>query len=265
MALSTVLATGERYLGDAGDFLLINRFARRTGWLHGFMTFYAGTLGIALCVVLLAVGWWLARRSRSPRAMASLVWAGVGAVVAVGVNQPIVSAVHERRPYQSIPHVLLLVSRSSDYGFPSDHATMAGAVAAGLCYVNRRLGITAWAVALLLAFARVYVGAHYPHDVIAGLLLGAAVVVIGHLLVRPLLTPLIRRLSQSPLRPFLAAGPRPDSRSADTRASSSTARDAASRPGDPRSPADNAGASDPAGRGGAGPAGNPRAGSHGDS
>src|SRR5690349_4852470 len=100
MTVAAVLATGERYLGDAGDFLLVNRFARRTGWLHGFMTFYAETLGVAVCAVLLAVGWWVARRARDPRAMASLVWAAVGTLVAVGVNQPIVSAVHERRPYQ---------------------------------------------------------------------------------------------------------------------------------------------------------------------
>lgn len=207
MTMPTVLASGEQYLGDAGDFLLINRFAVRTGWLHGFMTFYAETLGVALCVALLSVGWWLARRTRDPRAMASLVWAGLGTAVAVGVNQPIVSAVHERRPYQSIPHMLLLVSRSSDYGFPSDHATMAGAVAAGLCFVNRRLGITAWVVALLLAFSRVYVGAHYPHDVIAGLLLGAAVIVIGRLVAVPVLVAVIGRLSVTPLRPLLTAGP----------------------------------------------------------
>jgi membrane-associated phospholipid phosphatase len=207
MTPSIALSMPGQYLGDAGDFLLINRFARRTGCLHGFMTFYAATLGITLLVLLLAAGWWLARRRRDPRVMASLVWAGVGTLVAVGVNQPIVNTVAERRPYQSIPHVLLLVSRSSDYGFPSDHATMAGAVAAGLCYVNRRLGITAWVVAALLAFARVYVGAHYPHDVAAGLLLGAAVIVAGHYAARSLLTPVIRRLSSTPLRPLLTAGP----------------------------------------------------------
>ena len=212
MTASTVVSAGEQYLGDAGDFLLINRFARRTDWLHGFMTFYAETLGVVLCVALLVVGWWLARRTRDPRAMANLVWAGVGALVAVGINQPIVAAVHERRPYQSIPHILVLVSRSSDYGFPSDHATMAGAVAAGLCFVNRRLGITAWVLALLLAFARVYVGAHYPHDVVAGLLLGAAVIVVGRLVAVPVLAAVVRWLSTTPLRPLVAAGPKSESR-----------------------------------------------------
>ena len=196
----------EQYLGDAGDFLLINRFARRTGWLHTPLTGYAG-YGVALFVLLLAAGWWLARRSGDVRVMAAAVWAVLGTLVAVAVNQPIVHAIGEKRPYTSIPHVLVLVGRSSDYGFPSDHATMAGAVAAGLCYINRRLGIVAWIAAALLAFSRVYVGAHYPHDVAAGLALGAAVIVIGQVGARPLLARAITRLTGTPLRALLTATP----------------------------------------------------------
>lgn len=198
----------DAYLGDAGDFLLINRFARRTEWLHAVMTAYAETVGIGVLLVLLALGWWLARRRSDVRVVAAAIWAVLGAVVAVGVNQPIVNAVAERRPYTSIPHVLVLVSRSSDYGFPSDHATMAGAVATGLCFVSRRLGIAAWAAAVLLAFSRVYVGAHYPHDVEAGLVLGAAVVILGRLVAMAPLAALIIRLARTPVRPlFLAAQP----------------------------------------------------------
>jgi undecaprenyl-diphosphatase len=211
------LPSAESYLGDAGDFLLINRFARRTGWLHGFMTGYASTYGIAILVLLLAIGWWLARKAGELRTMAALAWAGLGTLVAVGGNQPIVNAVAEKRPYVSIPHTLLLVGRSADYGFPSDHAVMAGAVAAGLCYVNRRLGVIAWVVAVLLAFSRVYVGAHYPHDVAAGLALGAAVVVLGQLLARPILVWLLGRLVRTPLQPLLIDGSRePEPTSAQT-------------------------------------------------
>jgi membrane-associated phospholipid phosphatase len=206
MTALLALPMTDSYLGDAGDFLLINRFARRTGWLHGVMTGYASTYGIVILVLLLGTGWWLARRAGRLHTMAALVWAGLGTLVAVGVNQPIVTAVAEKRPYVSIPHTLLLVSRSADYGFPSDHAVMAGAVATGLCYVNRRLGILAWVAAVLLAFSRVYVGAHYPHDVAAGLVLGAAVIVIGQLVARPVLIWLLGRLVGTPLRPLLVAG-----------------------------------------------------------
>jgi len=192
----------ENYLGDAGDFLLVNRFARRTPWLHGILAEYAGA-GLALFVVLIAVGWWLARRQSSLDRMAAVIWSGIGTLVAVAVNQPIVHAVAERRPYTSIPNALLLVGRSADYGFPSDHATMAGAVATGLLYVNRRLGVLTWCVAVLMAFSRVYVGAHYPHDVAAGLALGATVIVLGRIVVHPLLRTLLHRLARTRLRPAL--------------------------------------------------------------
>ena len=46
------------------------------------------------------------------------------------------------RPYQTHPWLLVLASRTSDFSFPSDHAVMAGAVAAGLLLVSRLTGPT---------------------------------------------------------------------------------------------------------------------------
>lgn len=235
-----VVPLAQSFPGDAGDFLVINRFARRTGWLHGIMTGYASTYGIVVLAVLLVIGWWLARRAAEFRAMAAVALAGLGTLVAVGINQPIVSAIAEKRPYASLPHVTLLVSRSTDYGFPSDHATMAGAVAAGLCYVNRRLGMTAWAAAVLLAFSRVYVGAHYPLDVAAGLALGAAVIVLGQTLARPILIWLLTRMVRTPLRPLVSVG-RHDARTA--RSGRESGRSAQA----PETGNDSVGYSDPAG------------------
>lgn len=201
---------GSAYPGDAGDFLLVNRFARRTGWLHGFLADYAGVLGVGVLGLLLVLGWWLAWRRGDARASAAVVWAALGGLVAVAVNQPIVSAVAEPRPFARLPHVLLLVSHSADYGFPSDHATLAGAVATGLCFAHRRLGLVAWVAALLLAFARVYVGVHYPHDVEAGLALGAAVSAAGWVAARPALTWLVDRAGRTAAAPLVHAR-RPDS------------------------------------------------------
>ncbi len=56
---------------------------------------------------------------------------------------------------------------------------MAGAVAAGLWLLDRRLGAVATLSALVMAFARVYIAAHYPHDVLVGLAFGAAVALVG--------------------------------------------------------------------------------------
>ena len=94
----------------------------------------------------------------------------------------------EARPYVTHPHLLRLAGFTTDFSFPSDHAVMGGAVAAGLLLVNRRLGLLACLAAALLAFAGVYIGAHYPWDVLGGLAFGASVTLLGWLLLQHPLT-----------------------------------------------------------------------------
>ena len=187
-------------------FLDVNRLSRSAPALHDPVRLYA-VYGVVLFALLLALSWWLARRSGSPRAMAASLWAPVGAVIAIALNQPLGRAVHEARPYTVFPHELVLVARTHDFSFPSDHAVMAGAVAAGVLLVDRRLGLLTCLLALLLAFARVFVGAHFPLDVEAGLLFGAAVSLVGYLLVRVPLARLVQRLSRTQLRPLLTSAP----------------------------------------------------------
>ena len=106
-------------------------------------------------------------------------------------------------PTRTMTDVHVLVDRTTDFSFPSDHATVAGAVAVGLLLANRRWGIVAAFAALVMAFTRVYVGAHYPGDVVAGLALGGAVATAGHYLLVPTLTRLLQRLGPTALRPLV--------------------------------------------------------------
>jgi membrane-associated phospholipid phosphatase len=200
----TALNLNNPVPGDRAIFDTINTFARHTVWLHSPTLAYA-TYGVVLFAGLLLAGWWVARSTGNHTKVAAALWTPLGAMLALAINQPIVNGVREARPYTVLPDILVLAHRSTDYSFPSDHAVMAGAVAGGLFLVNRRLGIVAALAALLMAFARVYIGAHWPGDVEVGLVLGAAVTVGGFKVIERPAVALVGFLVTTPLRRLLVA------------------------------------------------------------
>jgi membrane-associated phospholipid phosphatase len=177
-------------------FFAINSFARRTPGLHAPFLAYA-KYGLALFALLLLAGVLIARRDQA-WVLAAAGWACVATLLVVGLNQPVGHLFAEARPYATHPQILRLADVTTDFSFPSDHAVMGGAVATGLLLVNRRLGLLAALAAALMAFARVYIGAHYPWDVLGGLVLGGAVVLLGWLLLRHPLTNLTTWLRRQP-------------------------------------------------------------------
>jgi undecaprenyl-diphosphatase len=189
---------------DGSLYRSINRLAAHTGWAHTTFRIYAKD-GIVVFAVLLIAGWLLERRGNDIVGVAGVIGAGVAALLAVGLVQLIGNLVDRARPYTVMPSSHLLVAKTADFSFPSDHATAVGAIAVGLFLVRRRLGIVACVLALVMAFARVYVGAHYPGDVVAGLLLGAVTAVLIRPLAVRLLVPLLGWVRGTPLGVVVAA------------------------------------------------------------
>lgn len=77
------------------------------------------------------------------------------------------------RPYELIDGLKLMIEKQKDFSFPSGHAT--NSFAAGWVIfrrVPRRYGIPTLILACLIALSRLYVGVHYPTDVLAGMLIG---------------------------------------------------------------------------------------------
>lgn len=194
----------------------VNTFAVHTAWLHGFMKAFA-VYGVGIFALLVLAAWWYARsQAGGPPAVAAAIWTAAGTIIAVGLNQIIVNAVSRQRPYLAVHTAEVLVARSTDPSFPSDHAMAAGAAAAGLWVVahyggraTRSLAVAGTVLALLVAFSRVYVGAHYPGDVTAGLLVGAAITIIGWLALKSILIAGLSYVATyRHLRPLVIAGDR---------------------------------------------------------
>jgi membrane-associated phospholipid phosphatase len=96
-------------------------------------------------------------------------------------------AFDRERPYEVIPQADPLLRWDISTAMPSGHASASAAAAVILGYLLG--GRWGWAVALLavaVGFARVYIGVHYPSDVLAGAAVGAAVGLVAVALVRRL-------------------------------------------------------------------------------
>lgn len=114
-----------------------------------------------------------------PRHRAAAGRAILALALTLGINDPIVKRVVARpRPFagQLVDARVIQYPRPTTPSFPSGHSATAvvGAVSLARVWPQAR-----WALAILgalIAYSRIYVGVHYPTDVIAGLLVGAACV-----------------------------------------------------------------------------------------
>ncbi|MEV2247658.1 phosphatase PAP2 family protein [Streptomyces sp. NPDC049970] len=170
-------------------------------WFDRVMEF-VGEYGIMLGMVLVVLWcWWSVRRrgtsEDSVTAVAGLVWAPLAAGVALLINIPIRGFVERPRPFFDHQGLDVLVKGKTDFSFVSDHATMAMAIAVGLFVANRKFGLVAIALALLEGFCRVYMGVHYPTDVIGGFALGTAVALLLAPLAMMLLTPVVGAVARA--------------------------------------------------------------------
>ncbi|MFF4910466.1 phosphatase PAP2 family protein [Streptomyces sp. NPDC001260] len=169
-------------------------------WFDRGMEF-VGEYGLLLAMVLLVLWcWWSVRRRGAEDAassVAALVWTPIAAGIAVLVNVPIRGFVERPRPFLEHQGLDVLVSGKTDYSFVSDHATITMAIGVGLFVANRKFGIAGIALALLEGFCRVYMGVHYPTDVVGGFALGTAVALLLSPLAMALLTPLMKAVEGS--------------------------------------------------------------------
>jgi undecaprenyl-diphosphatase len=174
----------------------INRVVSDHSWLGS--TFKAietyGTIVIAVAAVCL----WFAARPGGDRKWKLAAGSALGAA-ALGllVNKVVSSLYHRDRPYQTHHVDHIWGPRKTDASFPSDHSSAAFAIAVAIFLIDPVVGAAFLVLAALIAVGRVVVGEHYPGDVLAGGLIGAAAACIVVRFARPLISWLVRLVERA--------------------------------------------------------------------
>ena len=110
----------------------------------------------------------------------------MGLIVCNLILKPLVARV---RPYDYLDITIqLLISAPHDYSFPSGHTIASFEAATALLIHDRKLGIPAMVLAVLIAFSRLYLYVHYPTDVIASVFLGIGLAFLSSWLVKKAFT-----------------------------------------------------------------------------
>lgn len=141
----------------------------RAGWLTPLFeaATWAGTWGSVWLVLGLAVAF---LRSRWGVLLAATL-----AVAVAEVASPAIKAVVDRpRPLGGLADPAPVIRVPGTPSFPSGHATTAFAGATVLALAVPRAALPAYLLAAAVAYSRVYLGVHYPGDILAGAVLGCA-------------------------------------------------------------------------------------------
>ena len=164
---------------DSTVFFWINGLAGHVPAVDSFMRLIASDYLIPLSMTLVQfVLWFIApspeRRERNQKAT-FVTFTAVG--FACFVVKMIDLSYHRLRPFEVYPtgEVTLLFYTPTDPSFPANMVAVAFAFAMGTWLLSRKLGWILFIPAALVAFARIYVGVHFPLDAIGGAVIGIAV------------------------------------------------------------------------------------------
>ncbi|HET7127545.1 MAG TPA: phosphatase PAP2 family protein [Gaiellaceae bacterium] len=154
-------------------------------------------VAIFAIVALAGFLWFLARPGGSLKPKLAAASAAFSVVIGLLLNVVAGSLWHHDRPFVDHPRqTVLLVHHVADNSFPSDHSTVAFAAAFAVFVFYRRLGAVLVLAAIGVAIARMLVGVHYPVDVAASLVIGAASASVVIFAGRPHVLWVVRRASR---------------------------------------------------------------------
>lgn len=152
-----------------GQILLFFQEFIRNRFLTPVLVFLTSLGNAGIIWILISVGFLFFKKTRKIGCMSLLAL-----FFSLIVNNLLLKNLIARgRPYDAIPELYPLVKKPTDYSFPSGH-TAAAFSAACVFFRNlsKKFGIPLIVLAAVIAVSRLYVGVHYPSDVLVGLISG---------------------------------------------------------------------------------------------
>ena len=173
LAISLVWSTGQQL--DAWAFLFFNVRGRRPFWLDRIMLAFT-QVGNGFTTLIIAVLLFLVNESYLASELI------LGTLTLWLLVELVKFSIHRSRPFIKLVQTRIVGFRPAGLSFPSGHTSQVFFMAT---LVTQHFHPSVWVVfllyatALLVGLTRMYVGAHYPRDVLAGAILGTAWGLLG--------------------------------------------------------------------------------------
>jgi undecaprenyl-diphosphatase len=175
---------------DLDILAFFNQFSQRIGTLDKAVFFLSGCQLLKGGVLIALVWWaWFKENEQQSQARKHIISTLLSCFIAMLLARVLAIAL----PFRSRPIHDETLPFSRPYGmgktviegwssFPSDHAVLFFALCSGIFFVSKRAGAFAFAyTALFIATPRIYLGLHYPTDIIAGAVIGITIAFLGNL------------------------------------------------------------------------------------
>jgi undecaprenyl-diphosphatase len=146
-------------------------------YLDYFFAFLSGVsyAGIVWFVIGIVLFIWEEKKER--RSLLSQIIAGYLSITFVDLI--LKNLFHRSRPEFRLPSTIVVFDMVNSFSFPSGHATIAFAMAYILSVKHKKWSVAYFLLAFLIGFSRIYLGKHYPSDIVIGSFLGMCIGILS--------------------------------------------------------------------------------------
>lgn len=164
----------------------LNQFSQQSKIFDSFMLILSGNslLKASIFMFVLWYGWFKDENNRQ-QIISILISSIIAMLFARGLALTLpfrLRPLHEKGLDFVLPHGMVALHSSGWSSMPSDHAVLFFSLATGIFFISKKLGLfTFFYTVLFIAIPRVYLGLHYPTDIILGAIVGIIIAVLGQI------------------------------------------------------------------------------------